>query len=521
MAVFSIKSFGGIAPVVPPRYLQDNQAQTAMNCPVFQGSIQSIADLGASVADLPKTNTIKSLYRYGQDTLSDNNYWFHWTSDVDVCRSQISGDVSEWTFFTGDGGPKATYNSLALSGSNYPTTTRPLGIPAPTAPAATSADTFTASTHAATITLTSSHVSSLTTTYGVLISTVADDASDYTTVTLAGTITAASVVSAVNTALSSTVTASAEGDGVKLDSVATGATAKLFVKFQTGTKANTAAYVVITDAEIGSITSGDKLSVTTDVATHVDDVSYTFAGALTSSAFATYLNTQLGTHVEATAYGSSVVLTPDQSGTGASGSITYVRKASDVVATTITSSGSESAGPARLFVTQTHVDAMEGQYLALEVNGAETIVPVFDPAYTSQFRTLTSYGISAENFGSVEPFAVVTTTAVGTAATLRVRTGDYPSEATYTLQQSEGYVDEDDTLETRVYAYTFVNKEGGFEFESAPSGASTSVDVRDGQTVSLSGFSSIPSGYVVTHKRVYRAVSGVYLFVSRCQRQLY
>ena len=139
MAVFSIKSFGGIAPVVPPRYLQDNQAQTAINCPVFQGSIKAIADLGASVADLPKTNTIKSLYRYGQDTLSDNNYWFHWTADVDVCRSQIAGDVSEWTFFTGDGGPKATYNALALSGTNYPANTRPLGLPAPAAPAVASA----------------------------------------------------------------------------------------------------------------------------------------------------------------------------------------------------------------------------------------------------------------------------------------------------------------------------------------------------------------------------------------------
>ena len=202
MAVFSIKSFGGIAPVVPPRYLQDNQAQTAMNCPVFQGSIQAIADLGSSVANLPKTGTIKSLYRFGQDTISDNNYWFHWTADVDVCRSQVAGDVSEWTFFTGDGGPKATYNSLALSGSSYPANTRPLGIPSPVAAAVASADTFTAATHAATVYLTPSHISSLTTTYGVLISTAEDDANDYTTVSLSGTITAASVVAAINGALS-------------------------------------------------------------------------------------------------------------------------------------------------------------------------------------------------------------------------------------------------------------------------------------------------------------------------------
>lgn len=142
MAVFSIKSFGGIAPVVPPRYLQDNQAQTAMNCPVFQGSIQAISDLGASVADLPKTGTIKSLYRFGQDTISDTNYWFHWTTDVDVARSQIAGDASEWTFFTGDGSPKATYNSIAISGSNYPAATRPLGLAAPTTAPTATADTF-------------------------------------------------------------------------------------------------------------------------------------------------------------------------------------------------------------------------------------------------------------------------------------------------------------------------------------------------------------------------------------------
>jgi len=534
MAVFSIKSFGGIAPVVPPRYLQDNQAQTAMNCPVFQGSITAIADLGASVADLPKTGTIKSLYRFGQDTLSDNNYWFHWTSDVDVCRSQIAGDVSEWTFFTGDGGPKATYNSLALSGSSYPTATRPLGIPAPASVSTASADTFTEAAHAATITLRPSHLTSLTTSYGVLISTVANDASDYTTVTLAGDITAASVVSAINSALSSTITASEASGSVKIDTVATGDSAKLFVKFQTGTTPNTdgtfsydgtpdlqatgtadtAAYVVITDAEIASVTSGDKLTISTNGGTHVNDVSYTFGGTLTSAAFATYLNTQLGTHVEATAYGSSVVLTPDQSGTGASGSITYVRKASDVVVATLTGLGSDSASPAMLFVTQSNIDAMEGQYLALEVDGGEAIIPVSQTAYTSQFSRLSSHGLSTENFGSVEPFAIVKTTSIGTSATIRVRTGDYPNQATYTLQQSVGYTDADDTLETRVYAYTFVNKESGFEFESAPSEASNSVDVRDGQTVSLSGFASVPSGYVVSHKRIYRAVSGVFLFVS-------
>ena len=535
MAVFSIKSFGGVAPRVPARYLQDNQAQTAMNCPVFQGSIQSIGDIGASIVSLPKTGTVKCLYRYGQDTVSENNYWFHWTSDVDVCRSQVAGDVSEWTFFTGDGGPKATYNALALTGSNFPANTRPLGLPTPSTALTVSADTFTAAAHSALVMLTDGHVDSLTTAHGILISTTASGDPSYTTVALSGTITSTSVTTAINAALSSTVTATEKSGSIELKSVATGTAAKLFVKFQTGTTPDTegtftlqtdpnisasgtsddSAFVVIDDSEIGSITSGDKIFVSTNNGTHVNDVTYTFSGTLTSSLFATYLDTQLGTNVEATAYGSCVVLTPHNSGTGANGTITYRRKASNVAVTELTSSGSESAGPARIFITQTDVDNLEGKYLRLTINGTVTILPVSTTAYVSTFATLSFYGIGTKIHGTVNPFAVVETTAVGTSASIEVRGGTYPDTAIYTEQQDVGYADEDETLETRVYAYTYVNKESGFEFESAPSAASNSVDIRDGQTVSVSGFGSVPSaGYVTTHKRIYRSVSGTYLFVK-------
>jgi hypothetical protein len=122
---------------VPPRYLQDSQAQVAINCPVFRGSIQPLKDVGSSLLTLAKTGTPQTIYRFGQDTVSNTQYWFHWTADVDVCRSQIAGDTSEWTFFTGDGAPKATYAALALTGSDYPAAARRLGLPAPSAAATT------------------------------------------------------------------------------------------------------------------------------------------------------------------------------------------------------------------------------------------------------------------------------------------------------------------------------------------------------------------------------------------------
>lgn len=147
MASLQIKSFGGIAPKVPPRYLQDTMAQTASNAIVFNGSLQPLKGVGSAVATLTKSGTPMTIYRFGQNTLSDSQYWFHWTTDVNVCRSQIAGDTSEWTFFTGDGVPKATYASIALSGSNYPSTSRILGLPAPTgAPSVTVTGTPTSET---------------------------------------------------------------------------------------------------------------------------------------------------------------------------------------------------------------------------------------------------------------------------------------------------------------------------------------------------------------------------------------
>ena len=549
MAVLKISSFGGISPATPPRYLQESQAQTAMNCPVFQGSIQPLSDVGSASATLTKQGIPLSIYRYGQDTVSDNNYWFHWTQDVDVCRSQIAGDVSEWTFFTGDGGPRATYNSLALSGSTYPAASRPLGLPSPDTPCSASPNTFTAEAHPAEVSLSSTQVSQLSTTYGILVSVTTDDADQFTTVSLsASPITAAHVVTRLNAVLS-TIVATETAGVVTIKTTATGPTAKLIVKFQTGSTIDTSgtftllsdyspalsatgtsdtdAYVIIEDSEIGSISTSDKIYVSTQDGTvgasgvpvetaHIDFT--TFDGTLTATGLAAWLNNLLSDKVTATVYGSCVVLTPDTVGGGTNGAITYKRRVGTVDVAELTQSGSESASPARLFVTQSHVDVLEGKYLKLTINGTATILPISDPAYVSTLRTFQGYGLTVETFGVVEPFAVVTTNATGTSASLTLRGGTYPSVASFSKQQTEGYDDEDDTLETRVYTYTWVNKEAGFDFESAPAAASNSVDVRDAQEVSLSGFATVPGGeYVVTHKRVYRAVSGVFLFVKEIE----
>ena len=73
----------------------------------------------------------------------------------------------------------------------------------------------------------------------MLISTVADNSSDYVTVSLTGTITSTSVTSAINAVSALAVTATEKSGSVEINSTATGPTAKLFVKFHIGTEPNT------------------------------------------------------------------------------------------------------------------------------------------------------------------------------------------------------------------------------------------------------------------------------------------
>jgi hypothetical protein len=533
MAALTIKSFGGISPRTPARYLQDGQAQVAINCPVFTGSIQPLPDVGSAVHTLTKTGTPKTIYRFGQDTSADDRYWFHWTQDVDVCRSQISGDTSEWTFYTGDGGPKATYNAIALSGSSYPSVSRPLGLPAPSDALTVTGASFTPDTYSAELIFNSYDLDNLDASNPIKVSIAEDDVADYVDVSISDN-SAATVAAALDAVTG--ISATQEDDTVVVKSDATGKDATLHIKVQTGTeadldgtfsleaspnlsatgKANTDAFVVLEDGEIGSISNGDKISVITETSTVMNEVAISFSGTLSAANLATFITSNSSGKVTAAPYGSCVVLTKGSEGGGADGFIQYKRKYGSNVVTDKKESGSESAAPAILFVTQAHVDAMEEKYIQLTINGnKEDPVYVGETAYVSNLSGYAAFGVSVETFGAIEPFAILKTYAVGTSATVSIRVGTYPTAATFNTASAKGYIDEDESTETRVYTWTWLNKESGFEVESAPAPASNSVDVRTGQNVTVSGFAAVPGGeYVVTHRRVYRAVNGVYLFVK-------
>lgn len=127
--LISLANFAGVAPKLAPFMLQPNQAQVASNTRLWTGALEP----------LPAKSTVKtglnvltqSIYRFGQDSPGDANYWFAWNDHVHVVKGPIAGDVTERTYYTGDGYPKVTNNSIALASEPYPSASYRLGIPAP------------------------------------------------------------------------------------------------------------------------------------------------------------------------------------------------------------------------------------------------------------------------------------------------------------------------------------------------------------------------------------------------------
>ena len=137
MSVITVNQFSGVSPMTPPRYLGNNTAQVAQNCPVWMGSLQSIrgiSNTGLTPDPLTKSGDLISIYRFDQAETDEKKNWFHWTTDVDVVQGFIAGDTTERTYFTGDGVPKVTNNTLALTGggTDYPIASYNIGVPKPT-----------------------------------------------------------------------------------------------------------------------------------------------------------------------------------------------------------------------------------------------------------------------------------------------------------------------------------------------------------------------------------------------------
>jgi hypothetical protein len=119
-----IEQFGGLAPRVAPHLLPNGAAQVANNVKLYSSAIRPWKVPGDVTATL-KSGTIKTLFLY------ENQYWLNWTTDVNVVRSPIGGDIYKRIYWTGDIEPRMSVLGVANSSPPYPTGYYKLGIPAP------------------------------------------------------------------------------------------------------------------------------------------------------------------------------------------------------------------------------------------------------------------------------------------------------------------------------------------------------------------------------------------------------
>jgi len=123
-----INLFRGRIPKLSRRLLPEGNASVATNCKLSSGQLHPYAGNQAQGVTFQKTGTIQSIFRY------ENLGWFHWLTDVDAAEGPVAGSTTERIYWTGDGYPKKSDNTLN-GGPDLPTVSYRIGVPAPiTAP---------------------------------------------------------------------------------------------------------------------------------------------------------------------------------------------------------------------------------------------------------------------------------------------------------------------------------------------------------------------------------------------------
>lgn len=122
MTAIFLESFAGERPKLAPRHLPNESAQIASGCHFYHGNLSALK--APLLHDDTVPSDTKTLFRYL------NQHWLSWDSDVNAVNSPVANDPWQRVYFTGDGYPKVTNNTV-FSGANMPAVSFRLGVQAP------------------------------------------------------------------------------------------------------------------------------------------------------------------------------------------------------------------------------------------------------------------------------------------------------------------------------------------------------------------------------------------------------
>ena len=527
----SIAKFKGVAPKIPPRFLPEDMAQVAENVESVGTSIKPLLGVGDSIMALAVA-AAKTLYKFRQNDLSADPEWFAWDGEVDVVRSQIAGDVHEWTFYTGDGAPKATNKNMTSGTGGPPSTSIPLGVAAPEQAPTLGALEYEFEAEPATLYLDLGTIALFTERFGLKVSL--DGGKTYQDVTLSGEPTAESVAAALGSV--SGLTAEVVGGGVELKSSGGGRDVSIHIKYaeddytlKTGVGADfyppkIRIYKAELDMYSGWNYDKDRPLVMNMFVGSDKVWEYRWPkGSFSASALRSALSAT-GLVVTGDAGGGDIYVEAQHPNVGAGA---YLAVAAWQEAT-INNRKHEAWGtdPHHAEVTLTGADLayLNGEddiQYSLDGGSNYITLPISN---TSAASVAAMFNAEANLNAVVDGGNVVVKTAArghnnadpSSWPYLPVTLGIRYRSSKANILSATGKTLDTITKETRVYAYTWVSIIDDWERESAPSPPSDSIDVypKQGVTVTLP---SGPSEGQVTHWRLYRSVSGTYLFVGEYQ----
>jgi hypothetical protein len=137
MPTIPLRVFGGSVQALNPELMDEKLSQKAVNTKLIYGDLRPWKN-PLTIQTLAKGSGTKTIYRFGENETSETNYWFSWTTDVDVVRAPLDNDTTERTYFTGDSYPKVTNFARGLTGGTaYPINAYRLGVPKPNTSAVT------------------------------------------------------------------------------------------------------------------------------------------------------------------------------------------------------------------------------------------------------------------------------------------------------------------------------------------------------------------------------------------------
>ncbi len=124
MPAIKVSMFAGMQPAIASHLVSDETATQAVNVNLSNGELRALENTAVSATQPQLPANCRTLFKYGTKFLA-------WSQFVEAIPSPVIGDPYDRVYFTGTDKPRVARNDQVNGAGVLPTTSFPLGVPAP------------------------------------------------------------------------------------------------------------------------------------------------------------------------------------------------------------------------------------------------------------------------------------------------------------------------------------------------------------------------------------------------------